>query len=68
MTGILIPKMKEPKECRDCPLCTFSLLRGTTECLAKPAILSDHYRPIPFDGRPAWCPIVYVEIDEDDLK
>ena len=34
---------------------------GRTRCIVASRILAEHYKTIPFDGRPEWCPLDEVE-------
>ena len=72
--SILVRGMDMPKECRVCPLQGYHERTGKTWCKPADEILAENYKPIPFDGRPDWCPLVEVKtphgrlIDADELK
>ena len=57
--GVYIKGMKMPKDCRECPMQVY-YSSGKTWCKSTDMILSEDYKPIPFDGRPEWCPLVEV--------
>lgn len=66
--GVYIKSMEMPSECWECPL-----IEGNTWCKSAGRVLAENYRPIQFDGRPKWCPLVEVPephgrlIDSDKL-
>jgi len=63
--SVLIKGMTKPSECRLCPMLGYESDIGRTRCTITCRILSEHYKPIPFDGRPDWCPIVEMIHCED---
>lgn len=56
--SILVKGMEMPEDCRDCPLQEYHERTGKTWCKPADGILAEDYKPIPFDGRPDWCPVV----------
>ena len=67
--GIYISNMEMPKECRDCPLEKNYSSGGFTRCSANGKLLSYDSKPIPFDGKPDWCPIVgFNEYDYEIIE
>ena len=71
--GVYIKGMKMPKDCRECLMQVY-YSSGKTLCKPIDMILAEDYKPIPFDGRPKWCPLVEVPephgrlIDAEKLK
>jgi len=63
--SVLIKHMTIPSECRICPMLGYECDIGRTRCTITGRILSEHYKPIPFDGRPDWCPIIEVNYREE---
>ena len=59
--SVLIKGMEMPKDCRECPMQTYSTKTGKTWCLPADEILEDGYRSIQFYERPDWCPLVEVK-------
>lgn len=57
--GIYIKGMEMPKDCRECEMQAY-YSSGTTFCKSTDMILAEDYKPIQFDGRPKWCPLVEV--------
>ena len=57
--GVYIKSMEMPKDCRECPMQVY-YSSGKTFCKSTDMILAEDYKPIPFDGRPKWCPLVEV--------
>ena len=57
--GVYIKSMEMPKDCRECPMQVY-YSTGDTWCKPADMILAEDYNPIPFDGRPKWCPLVEV--------
>jgi len=72
--GIYVKGMEMPKECLECEMQIYYSFLGRTWCKPASIILADNYKPIPFDGRPTWCPLVEVPephgrlIDAEKLK
>ena len=56
--SIIIKGMEMPEDCRDCPMCGYECDIGRTRCIIEGRILAEHYKSIPFDGRPEWCPLI----------
>lgn len=71
--SILIRGMQMPSECRKCFMMHYAMT-GETYCEVNDKTLAKNYRPIEFDGRPDWCPLVELPekhgrlIDADELK
>lgn len=72
--GVYIKGMEMPKDCRECKMQVYYSFLGRTWCKSADIILAENYKPIPFDGRPTWCPLVEVSephgrlIDVNDVK
>ena len=72
--GVYIKRMKMPKECRECYLLEYYEYLGETQCSITRMMLAEREKPISFDGRPSWCPLVEVPephgrlIDAEKLK
>ena len=58
--GVYIKGMKMPKECRECYLLEYYEYLGETQCSITRMMLAEREKPISFDGRPSWCPLVEV--------
>ena len=58
--SVLIRGMKMPKECRECYLLEYYEYLGETQCSVTRRMLAEREKPILFDGRPGWCPLVEV--------
>lgn len=58
--SVLIRGMKMPKECRECYLLEYYEYLGETQCSITRMMLAERGKPISFDGRPGWCPLVEV--------
>ena len=56
--SVLVKDMEMPKECRECPMCEYYEITGNTWCKSADGLLAENYKPISFDGRPEWCPLV----------
>ena len=56
--NVLIRGMKMPSECRKCFMMDYGTMTGETYCEVNGKTLAENYRPIEFDGRPDWCPLV----------
>ena len=56
--SVLIKEMKMPSECRKCFMMDYGIMTGETYCKVNGKTLAESYRPIEFDGRPDWCPLV----------
>lgn len=59
--GVYIKGMKMPKECRECYLLEYYEYLGETQCSVTRRMLAERGKPISFDGRPGWCPLVEVQ-------
>ncbi len=72
--SVLIKGMKMPSACRECTLNEYYEQTGKTWCFPADGILADDYKPIIFDGRPEWCPLVEIPekhgqlFDSDQVK
>ena len=72
--GVYVKGMKMPKECRECYLLEYYEYLGETQCSITRMMLAEREKPISFDGRPSWCPLVEVPephgrlIDAEKLK
>lgn len=47
-----------PSECRKCFAMDYGTMTGETYCKVNGKTLAESYRPIEFNGRPDWCPLV----------
>lgn len=56
-----------PKDCRECRLIEYHSNLGETWCAPTVGLLAVNYKPIPFDGRPNWCPLVELPEKHGDL-
>ena len=56
--SVIVRGMKMPENCRECPFEGYHSDIGQTYCMACSKVLSTAFRPILFDGRPKWCPLV----------
>ena len=56
--SVLVKGMEMPKDCRECRLMEYHSNLGETWCAPTVGLLAVNYKPIPFDGRPDWCPLV----------
>lgn len=71
--SVLIKGMEMPSDCRECPLSEYHERTGKTWCEPADGILAEDYKPIGFDGRPEWCPLVALPekhgrlVDADEL-
>ena len=71
--SVLIREMKMPSECRKCFMMDYGIMTGETYCKVNGKTLAESYRPIEFDGRPDWCPLVELPekhgrlIDADEI-
>ena len=67
--SVLIKGMKMTKDCRDCLMTEYLPVTGNTWCKPADRCLAKNYKPIQFDGRPDWCPMVELQsaqpVDED---
>ena len=55
--SILVKGMKMPTECRECRFMDYHYT-GETWCLHTNRILAMDFKPIPYEGRPRWCPLI----------
>ena len=71
--SIIIRGMTMPTECRVCSFLEFYNHTGETWCKAGNGILASGFKPIPFERRPDWCPLVDLGkhgdlIDRDEVR
>lgn len=59
--GVYIKGMHMPKDCRECLVQVYHSSSGKTWCKSADKLLAEDYQPIPFNGRPRWCPLVEVQ-------
>ena len=59
--SIIVKGMQMPSECRKCFAMDYGTMTGETYCKVNGKTLAESYRPIGFDGRPEWCPLVEKE-------
>ena len=55
--AVIVKGMEMPKDCRECLMQVY-YSSGKTWCKSVDRLLSEDYKPIPFDGKPDWCPLV----------
>jgi hypothetical protein len=71
--GVYIKGLKMPNDCRECPFEGYHRDIGQTYCTACLKVLATAFKPVPFDGRSKWCPLVEVPephgwlINEDNV-
>ena len=71
--SVIVKGMQMPSECRKCFAMDYGTMTGETYCKVNGKTLAESYRPIGFDGRPDWCPLVELPekhgrlIDADKL-
>ena len=56
--SVLVKNMEMPKDCRECRIMEYHSNLGETWCAPAVGLLAVNFKPIPFDGRPDWCPLV----------
>ena len=56
--SVIVKGMEMPKDCRECRMMEYHERTGKTWCKPADGLLADIYRPIMYDGRPNWCPLV----------
>lgn len=72
--SVIVKGMEMPKDCRECRMMEYHERTGKTWCKPADGLLADTYRPIMYDGRPDWCPLVELPehhgrlFDQDDVK
>lgn len=70
--SIIVRGMEMPTDCRECPMQVY-YSSGKTWCKSTDRVLSEDYKPIPYDGIPNWCPLVELPekhgrlVDADEL-
>ena len=67
MMGVYIKGMVMPKSCLECPFEGYHADIGQTYCMACLKVLATAFKPILFDGRPKWCPLVALPGKHGDL-
>ena len=71
--SIIVRGMEMPTDCRECLMQVYHSTSGKTWCKPADRLLAEDFKPIPFDGRPDWCPLVELPerhgdlIDRDEL-
>lgn len=65
--SVLIRNMEMPTDCRECPFNTYHSNCGETICWVNKESIASDYKPIHFDGRPKWCPLVELPEHHGDL-
>ena len=65
--SILIKGMELPAECRECKMLTYYSTSGCSMCDITGNALARNFKPIPFDGRPDWCPLIEIHEPHGDL-
>ena len=58
--SVLVKNMTMPEDCRECRLMEYHNSTGKAWCTPADGLLAEDYKPIPFDGRPDWCPLVEI--------
>ena len=58
--SVIVKGMEMPKDCRECRMMEYHERTGKTWCKPADGLLADTYRPIMYDGRPDWCPLVEI--------
>lgn len=71
--SVIVKGMDMPTNCRDCIFCHFYSISGYTKCDIGLKVLAYDYKPILFDGKPNWCPLIEIPkcarlIDGKELK
>jgi hypothetical protein len=64
--SVLLKGMEMPKDCWECPMQVY-YSSGKTWCKSADMIIAEDYKPIPFDGKPKWCPLVEVSTPHGKL-
>lgn len=65
--SVIVKGMEMPKDCRECRMMEYHERTGKTWCKPADGLLADTYRPIMYDGRPDWCPLVELPEHHGDL-
>ena len=65
--SILVKGMELPAECRECKMLTYYSTSGCSMCDITGNALARNFKPIPFDGRPDWCPLVEIPVPHGRL-
>ncbi len=61
--SVIVKGMDMPTNCRDCIFCHFYSISGYTKCDIGLKVLAYDYKPILFDGKPNWCPLIEIPKD-----
>lgn len=56
--SVLVKNMTIPEDCRECRFMEYHCSTGKAWCTPADGLLAEDFKPIPFDGRPDWCPLV----------
>ena len=65
MKVLLVPRMKAPDDCRECPFSDYNLMTYRTVCIVSNKELAKERRTIPFDGIPEWCELREIDVTPD---
>lgn len=65
---IAIKNAVMPVSCNTCPLSNYYSANGEIICRVDGKVLAQDYKPIPWAGRPSWCPLIDLTQYEDDGK
>lgn len=65
--SVLIKGMELPAECRECKMLTYYSTSGCSMCDITGNALARNFKPIPFDERPDWCPLIEIPEPHGDL-
>lgn len=65
--SVIVRGMEMPKDCRECRLMEYHCSTGETWCAPADGLLAEIFKPIPFDGRPDWCPLAELPEKHGDL-
>lgn len=55
--SVVVKGMEMPKDCRECLMQVY-YSSGKTWCKPADRLLADDYKPIIYDDKPDWCPLV----------
>ena len=64
--SVLIPRMKLPDDCRECPMEQYYNYCGETRCEVNGMILAEDYRALSYDGRHEDCPLKEIKDGTED--
>ena len=65
--SVIIKGMEMPIDCRECRFMEYYSHTGETWCMPAKKLLAENRKPIMFDGRPDWCPLVALPKKHGDL-